>query len=58
LEARELVQTSIARTGTIDLCHHIEIRNEAGAIVHVLHFEDALTVQRGPKIISGPSAVA
>lgn len=54
-EARTMIQASVAETGRIDLSHHIDIRDETGAIVHVLHFEDAITVQRGTQVISSAS---
>ena len=52
-EARNMMHASISETGRIDLCHRIEVRNEAGAIAHVLHFEDAIAVQRGADLIGG-----
>jgi hypothetical protein len=54
-EARAMIQASVAETGRIDLHHHIDIRDEARTIVHVVHFEDAVAVQRGPDILSQPS---
>lgn len=55
-EVREMLQASITDTGTINLCHHIDIRDETGRIVHVIHFQDAVTVQRGDEILSKASA--
>lgn len=57
LEARTMIQASVVDTGRIDLRHHIDVRDEAGAILHVMHFEDAVTVQRGPEVLSRASAV-
>jgi len=51
-EARTMIQVSVADTGRIDLRHHIDVRDESGAIVHVMHFADAVTVQRGSEILS------
>ena len=51
LEAREMIQTSVAETGRIDLSHHVDVRDETGAIVHVLHFGDAVAIQRGSQRI-------
>jgi hypothetical protein len=56
LEARVMIQVSVEETGRIDLRHHIDVRDPSGAIVYVLHFEDAVTVQRGNEPISQPSA--
>ena len=52
LEAREMIQVSVAETGRIDLSHHVDVRDETGAIVHVLHFEDAVIVQRGADVLT------
>ena len=54
-EARELIKASIDDTGRIDLRHHIDVRDESGASVFVIHFEDAVTVQRGEEILSRAS---
>jgi len=51
-EARHMIQASIADTGRIDLRHHIDVRSETGEIIYELHFEDAVTVQRGEEILS------
>jgi hypothetical protein len=56
-EARTMIQASVAETGRIDLRHHIDVRDESGTIVYVMHFEDAVTVQRGPEILSRASAL-
>lgn len=51
-EARTMIQVSVVETGRIDLRHHIDVRGEDGSILHVLRFEDAVTVQRGPEVLS------
>ena len=56
-EARTMIQASVAETGRIDLRHHIDVRDDAGEILHVLHFEDAVTVQRGTEVLSRASAL-
>jgi hypothetical protein len=55
-EARIMIQASVEETGRIDLTHHIDIR-EGNRVVHVMHFEDAVTVQRGDQIVSRPSTL-
>lgn len=52
-EALEMIHASIDEQGHIDLRHCIEIREE-GAIVDVVHFEDAVTIQRGDQVLSTP----
>ena len=37
--------------------HHIDVRDETGATVYVMHFEDAVTVQRGAEMLSCGSAL-
>ena len=54
-EARQLIKASIDETGRIDLRHHIDVRDERGNTVFVIHFEDAVTVQRGNEILSRAS---
>jgi hypothetical protein len=54
-EAREMIKTSIDETGRIDLHHHIDVRDESGTIVYVMHFEDAVTVQRAERVLSQAS---
>jgi hypothetical protein len=54
-EARALIKASIDETGRIDLRHHIDVRDERGNTVCVIHFEDAVTVQRGDEILSRAS---
>ena len=56
-EARTMIQASVAEAGRIDLRHHIDIRDESGAVVHVMRFEDAVRIQRGEEIISQPPAL-
>ena len=56
-EARTMIQASVAESGRIDLRHHIDVRSEDSEILHVLHFEDAVTVQRGSEILSRASAL-
>ena len=51
-EARQLIKASIDETGRIDLRHHIDVRDDHGKTVFVIHFEDAVTVQRGDEILS------
>jgi hypothetical protein len=54
-EARTMIQASVADRGRIDLRHHIDVRDESGVVLNVLHFEDAVTVQRGSEVLSrGP----
>jgi len=43
-----MIQASVADKGRIDLRHHIDIRSEAGEILYVLHFEDAVPVAPPP----------
>jgi hypothetical protein len=53
-EARTMIQASVAETGRIDLRHHIDIRDENGAVVHVMRFGDAVKIQRGEDVLSQP----
>jgi hypothetical protein len=53
-EVRTMIQVSVEETGRIDLRHHIDVRDQSGAVVYVLHFEDAVTVQRGEQTLSQP----
>lgn len=57
-EVREMLQASITDSGTINLRHHIDVRDETGRIMHVIHFEDVVTVQRGDEVLSRASASA
>ena len=57
-EVRQMIHASIDEQGHIDLRHRIEIRDEARAIVDVLHFEDAVTIRRGDQVLSTPSVAA
>lgn len=54
-EVREMIVASVTDCGHIDLRHHIDVRDESGAIVSVLHFEDAVTVRRGEQVLSRPT---
>lgn len=54
-EAREMMKASIDETGRIDLRHHIDVRDENGAVVYVMHFDDAVTIQRGKQVINTKS---
>ncbi len=54
-EVREMIVASIQDFGHIDLHHHIDVREESGAVVYVMHFEDAVTVRRAHQILSQPS---
>jgi len=56
-EAKSMIQASVADTGRIDLRHHIDVRDESGATVDVMHFEDAVTFQRGAEMLSRASAL-
>lgn len=55
IEVREMIQASIEDSGKVDLRHHIDIRDESGAVVCVMHFEDAVTVLRGTAVLSEPT---
>ena len=55
-EARTMIQVSVEETGRIDLRHHIDVRDDSGATVFVMHFEDAVTVQRGSEVLSAAGA--
>lgn len=46
-EVREMIRASVAETGRIDLGHHIDIRDDSGAVVYVMHFGEAVTIVRG-----------
>jgi hypothetical protein len=50
-EVRHMIQASVAETGKIDLSHHIDVRDESGAI------EDAVTVRRGEQVLSQASGL-
>lgn len=56
-EAREMIQASVAESGKIDLRHHIDIRDESGATLHVMRFEDAVAVRRGDQVLSAGSRI-
>ena len=42
-EAREMIEASVAE-GRVDLNHFIQVRDEAGNIVHRLQFGEAITI--------------
>jgi len=54
-EVRAMIKTSIDETGRIDLRHHIDVRDEHDAVVYIMHFEDAVTVQRAEQVLSKAS---
>jgi hypothetical protein len=56
-EARAMIQASVAETGRIDLHDHLDVRSDSGEVLYVLHFEDAVTVQRGDQVLSRASAL-
>lgn len=45
-EARQMIQASVSETGRIDLGHHIDVRDDSGAIIYIMHFEDAVRIVR------------
>lgn len=56
-EAREMIMAEVAR-GELDLCHRIEVRDEQGRVVHVIHFADAVSIAfAGKAVNAGVSAV-
>ena len=55
-EVRELVSAGVMEHGKVDLRHYIQVRDEAGADVLRVHFEDAVTVTRGNDVLSRPLA--
>jgi hypothetical protein len=57
-ETYEMIKASIDDYAKVDLDHRIEVRDESGTIVYVMHFEDVVTVRRGPKVLSRPSGSA
>ena len=57
-EVRAMIKTSIDETGRIDLRHHIDVRDEHDSVVYVMHFEDAVTVQRAEQVLSQASTSA
>ena len=46
-EARQMIAASTTEQGKIDLLHYIKVRDELGAEVCCIEFEDAVKVQRG-----------
>ena len=57
-ETYEMIKASIDDHAQVDLDHRIEVRDESGAIVYVMHFEDVVTVRRGANVLSRPSGSA
>lgn len=51
-EAPQMLAASATEQGKIDLRHYIKVRDESGAEVHCIDFEDAVSVQRGGEPIS------
>ena len=45
IEAREMIGASVAE-GTIDLHHHIDVRDEGGSVIHTVRFGDVVQVVR------------
>lgn len=54
-EALGLMRASIDE-GHIDLCHHVNVRDESGLVVCTVRFEDIVCVKRGDQILSQPAA--
>jgi len=48
-EARTMIEANVAETGKVDLTHRMDVRNESGATVHSLRFEDAVRFVREGK---------
>lgn len=57
-EARAMICASVTADGRINLRHCIKLRDESGAIVCVVHFEDAVEVTRSSEVLSRASAAA
>lgn len=57
-EARAMICASVSADGKINLRHCIKLRDESGAVVSVVHFEDAVQVTRGSEVLSGKSNAA
>lgn len=53
-----MICASVTADGKINLRHCIKLRDESGAIVCVVHFEDAVEVTRGSEVLSRASAAA
>jgi hypothetical protein len=49
-QARSLI-SSDARDGEIQLSYRIEVKDGVGEIVHVLAFEDAVTIEGSPSAV-------
>ena len=47
IEAREMMTQAI-HDGKLNLNHYIEVRDEAGDVIHVLHFGNAVQVTPKP----------
>jgi hypothetical protein len=45
-EARTMIKASVTESGKIDLRHRIEVRDDSGAIIYTVHFEDAVAIVR------------
>mgnify|MGYP003292640468 CR=1 FL=1 len=50
-ETRQMIAASATEQGKLDLRHYIKVRDETGAEVHCIEFEDAVSVQRGGRPI-------
>ena len=46
LEARIMIQESVAESGRIDLMHSVDVRDETGTVVHSILFGDAISIVR------------
>ena len=57
-EARAMICASVSVDGKINLRHCIKLRDESGAVVSVVHFEDAVQVTHGSEVLSGKSNAA
>ena len=53
-EARTMIQAGIVDGGKIDLDHRIEVRDEAGTVVCVVRFAEAVQILRaGEPVLTG-----
>jgi hypothetical protein len=57
-EARAMICASVTANGKINLHHCIKLRDQSGAVVCVVQFEDAVQVTRGSEILSRASTAA
>lgn len=48
-EARQVIAASVKEQGKIDLRHNIKVRDESGATVYFIEFEEAVSVLRAGK---------